>query len=98
VFRAVAGEQVVRWITVEDEGEPVNLFAASASARKPSGAIAVCTASIEDPAEDGIIRLTIASSTLNEVGKWMIEVVANGEHVEEPIPLQVRSEYERGPR
>jgi len=98
VFRGVRGEQIIRWVTVEDEGAAVDLFSASASARKPSGAAAICTAAIEDPSTSGIVRLTIAGADLNEVGKWMIELVANGEHTEEPIPLFVRDEYERGPR
>lgn len=86
-------------MTVYDEGEKINIFSCSAAARKPSGAVAAVTSAEEDQ-EDyrGVIRLNIAGSALNEVGQWMIELVVNGEHIEEPIPLFVRAEYERGRR
>ena len=90
---------MTRWVTVEDEGEPVNIFSVSASARKPGGSSATVTAAAEDQdLYPGIVRLTIAGTALNEVGQWMMEVVVNGEHIEEPIPVLVRAEYERGRR
>lgn len=90
---------MTRWVTVEDEGVPVNIFSVSSAARKPSGASAVVTAAAEDQeAYPGIVRITIAGGTITEAGDWHIELVINGEHIEEPIPLFVRAEYERGRR
>lgn len=86
-------------MTVYDEGEKVNIFSCSAAAQKPSGAAAAVTAAIEDQELYlGVIRLTIAGSTLTEAGEWRIELIVNGEHIEEPIRLLVRAEYEYGQR
>lgn len=90
---------MIRWVTVQDEGAEVNIFSVSAAARKPSGASAAVTAAAEDQEDyPGIVRLSIAGAVLTEAGEWRIELVVNGEHIEEPIRLLVRAEYERGTR
>ena len=97
MLRATLGDvSVQRWIAVQRDNEAVTLVSCTASARKPGGSVVAVTAAIDGAAADGIVRLTFG--TLDAPGKWEVEVVVNGEHLEEPIDFWVRPEYDRGPR
>lgn len=98
MLRASEGDtSILRWVRVERDGAPVILTSASALARKPDGATDnTIVAEVWGDPNDGLVRLTFAS--FDQPGNWVVELAANGEYLEEPIPLYVRPLYERGPR
>jgi hypothetical protein len=96
VFRATQYDpEVRRWIRVRRDGEPVTVLTHSAVVLAPSGVQAAVATILEDSA-DALIRLEF--SAFDEFGQHQVEVLVNGEHLEEPIPLYVRPLWERGPR
>lgn len=95
MFRGTQSDTgVKRWIRIYRDGDLVDIVTATGVFHTPSGANPAITC-VEE-AETGLLRLELPD--LTESGKHWIEVVVNGEHLEEPIEMYVRPLNERGPR
>lgn len=104
----------VRFVTVTRDGLPVSVSSCSASIQPPSrGGTVDLVATVEGDAADGMVRVEwtdtvvghwfdfdkpLGSQDTVEAGTWQLEVVVNGEHIEDPIPVDIRAEYVRGDR
>lgn len=104
----------VRFVRVTRDGVPVEISSCSATVRTPtSGNVVDIAATVEGDAADGLVRLEWLDTTVGhwfdfekplgsqdtpEPGVWQLEVVVNGEHLEDPIPVDIRPEYVRGER